>query len=291
MHLERELSNLKDILGERKAKRLSHVTKLKGTPSEQSSRKFETSNQQGTSIFQSNEKQTQFEDKVHIEISHFPSKDDTRPAKRKAKLISVIKKPVLEEDIKQYCTDLSLKLQLARISLDEVCSTIEKTCNQDGDISIAQLKGVLKSPPFDLEDKTVREMIARYLIEDHGEPRIVYNEQLTNSFTIVSTILRRLLEYYKIMTSEEEQAVKKQVKNNISICYRRLGYEMAGMKNKIGDFCTEKQLSDLLKANDAVMSKAELNLVILSLFRQTKDAQKLPYFSIFDLFEAQPLPD
>lgn len=279
------MTNLNEIFGERKTKRLSQLTKLRGLNFEQRSSVINLSSFQSTHVAEPDSKTEVLKPFMSMDVNTYSSPVKEQTKKPRYRPLKVFKKRVNIENIKIASADLSLKIQIQRVSLDELCSIIERKCSPDNTISIDTLKNLLSQAPFDLQCSETCESIARYLIEDNNDHKINYDPKLSSPFVIVSAIVRRIFEYYTIPTADEEVIIKNAVKHSLSECYHQLGYEMAGLKSRTGDFCNRQQLHAMLTANDVAVDNNHMNYVMKCLYEFTHDVDKLPFPKVFKVFE------
>jgi uncharacterized phage-like protein YoqJ len=64
------------------------------------------------------------------------------------------------------------------------------------------------SEPFSVANETDIVNLARYLIEETSEEFVLYDSSKKNSVDIIASILKKVLQHYKIPTEKERQLIQ-----------------------------------------------------------------------------------
>lgn len=288
LHLERELNNLKEIHGQRRAKRMSQISKIKGLNLDQRASVFDQLGNHISKLMKSETVPINDDDVLAIDSPLYKTANNPISSSRKKKAKKIIKKRVIIEDIKNEVDTLRIKLQFERITLDHVCKTIEDKCDSENTISIEELKQVLSEHPFSVTDQKTAEQIARYMIEDNSDYKVVYNLQQRGELVFLMAVVRRMLQYYTLLTDSDLVLLYDTMHNRLSLNYKRMGYDMAGMKTKLGERCSKDQLLVLISNHDIAKDSPEADYVLVKLYEVSRNLQKLPYFELFQIFKTEP---
>lgn len=291
MHLERELNNLKEIHGERRNKRMSQLSKIRGFTMDQQGGVPNHFGPQLGNILNFEPTYGNLKLPLPFGSPKNGSIDPSPSSVRRRKPKRIMKKRVILEEIKPKVDALTINLLLRKTTLDQLCNQLENSCGEEGRITIERLKQLFESPPFSESDQIFTEKLARYMIEDNSEPKVAFDDQMTGEWVVLKTVLRRMFEYYVVPSDLQVQELHSKVKKRLSVNYRRIGYDMAGMKTKLGDTCNRDQIIGLLSSYDVATEPFEINFVLVKLFELSGNLQKLPYFELFHIFQAEPLPE
>lgn len=210
------------------------------------------------------------------------------PQQIRKKPVQITKKRVEFDQVKQVGYELALKFRYEKLSFEDICKELMKYCDGNECLSIVKVKEAIQKPPFLLKEPKLIELVARYLVEDNFEIKVIYNENLASPFLVVSTILKRLLECYTCFTDIQETQLSKSIKAVLSTSYRRLGADFASVKSKQGDLCSKEQLLKVFSNCEVYFSPEEFNLILIKLYSLSKDPNKFPFYSIFQCFDAKP---
>lgn len=282
MNLEKELRNLKEIQAERKMKRMSEMGKLKGLSIPENSLSPTHSKPRASFVFGPRKDPASLGN-----LQGGAGTDNKTPKQAQKRNLQIFKKRVEFEQVRQIGYELALKFRHKKLTFSTLCDSLSENCDEHEEISIIKLKEALAKPPFELTDPKIIELVSRYLVEDNFEDKIAYNEKLSSPFLVVSTILRRLLECYIVLTDEEEQKLSREIRHVLSVNYRRLGADFSSIKSKQGDFCSKDQILKVFYSNEVIFSTEEFNLILVKLYNLSQDAKKFPFYEIFKVFNAQ----
>ena len=217
-------------------------------------------------------------------FSKFYNKGDQPKKKR----IRQLKRRVNHEDVSEIGVALSMKFQVERLDLEEVYRKIMSHADNEVEISIENLKEALKSSPFDLSSEKEIELVARYLIEDNDEDKIVYDERTFQSSIVFKSVLRKFLNFYSILSEEDEDTVYRKIQKVLSDYYQRIMSDFAVMKPRVGEFCSRERLINIFRSLDLPLNSPEILSILVKCYEKTKDLNKIHYYSLFSLYDIDP---
>lgn len=199
----------------------------------------------------------------------------------------IFKKKVGLEDIADVSERLSLYLQHQKVAIDEIYAILSKKSDSNEEISIRDLKELLKEKPFEVQSERDREFLARYMIEDNSEDKIIYDERLSAPVATVKSVFRTVLGAYEILAPEVEREVSARLRRILTSNYTKLASDFAGLKSKNGDTCSKEKLLQTFRACDISLDTQEIGLLVSRLYGLTLDSKQLKFFECFKLFDVR----
>ncbi|CAD8141057.1 unnamed protein product [Paramecium octaurelia] len=122
----------------------------------------------------------------------------------------LIVKQVRKSQIEQTVLELKLTLRKNRVSLEDAENIL---FSNDSEISINEIEKKLKEDPFNIKNSN---LLARYLVEDYSEKEFVYEPDLKAPQAQVRSILKNLLQNYKLIFDDQViETVKTFIKHQL----------------------------------------------------------------------------
>lgn len=199
----------------------------------------------------------------------------------------IFKKKVSLEDIAEVSERLSLHLQHQKVAIEQVYNILSKKSDSNEEISIKELKELLKVAPFEVQSDRDRDFLSRYMIEDNSEDKIIYDERLSAPVATVKSVFRAVLGAYEILPPDAEREVAARIRRILTSNYTKLASDFAGLKSKSGDTCSKEKLLQTFKACDISLDTQEIGLIVTKLYGLTLNSKQLKFFECFKLFDVR----
>ena len=140
---------------------------------------------------------------------------------------------------------------------------------------------MLKRDPFDLEYEDAN-LIARYCTEDNTDDKVHYDEMIEVDLTVFKSILRHIIGSYEILSDEVVEQYFKEIKTVIAVKKRNIVETFLKVMKIKEDKVSFEDLKTNFKTNEIKFDKLQLSIILLKLYKETGDADKLPYKLLFD---------
>ena len=94
--------------------------------------------------------------------------------------MQIYKKKVTFENVKNIGYEINLRFRSRNVGLDDLCDYLLEESQNKEKISIRELIDTLQNYRFELDYEN-GQILARYLVEDNRDDKLVYDEERTNS--------------------------------------------------------------------------------------------------------------
>lgn len=142
-------------------------------------------------------------------------------------------------------------------------------------------KVLVTSDPFKLPSKDAI-MMARYLVEDSKQHRIPFEFKSCINFDIFKSILKTLFKNFVSYTMEEFLSIFNQLKEVINPKKVPIVDTFFKLYDIRGNYCDYQQLQNNFQSNEINLNPKEMNVIILGLYRESKNLNHLNYNILFE---------
>ena len=196
-------------------------------------------------------------------------------------------------DVELLVYELQLKLMLREISFDRIIELFRAKSDADDRISLKggcrvtgrRVRAVpavrVNRPPFQLTSRNAM-LLARYLVEDSKQHRILFEFACSVQFDIFRSIMKTLFRNFESYTQEEFDAIFSRLKQAIAPKKLPIVDTFFKLYDIRGNFCDYQQLQSNFQSNEISFSPKETNVIILGLFRQSQNLNHLNYNLLFE---------
>jgi hypothetical protein len=179
------------------------------------------------------------------------------------------------------------KLSLKRVKLDEAFELVissEETGVKD--VALSTIEYNLRKEPFCMAKKEQARLVARYLVEENTEDRIVFDIKRRSSKLIVKSIFKNLIGHINILPMiEVRQHFEKlinDIQNGKSLLMQSIN--SISLKNEKQDFVNQKQLLDGMKQAKIDLNEETTNIMLLHILDKTENPEEIRYNNIYQIF-------
>ncbi|CAD8051667.1 unnamed protein product [Paramecium primaurelia] len=196
-------------------------------------------------------------------------------------------KVIKKDDVQYLGFELNYRLRTKKITLADAIERylFDNKNKKTGEIKLKEISERMQKEPFLLIDEDSALLVARYLTEDNSQEFIVYNDQLTQSTTIVRSILQKLIGNYDILTSEIEIKKTKEITQVISKYKNSLKQYFDQLTSKYEGLLERKQIIETFEYMDIDLTPEQYDFLFLRLFSYSNNTQIFPYIRIFEIFQ------
>lgn len=123
--------------------------------------------------------------------------------------------------------------------------------------------------------------LSRYLVEDSRQHRILFDFECAVNFEIFRSILKTLFKHFEKYSSEEFEQILRELCETINpkkLPVVDTFFKLYGIR---GNYCNYQQLKNNFESNEISLSPREMNVIVLSLYRESKNLGNLNYKSLF----------
>ncbi|CAD8151268.1 unnamed protein product [Paramecium pentaurelia] len=196
-------------------------------------------------------------------------------------------KVIKKDDVQYLGFELNYRLRTKKITLADAIERylFDNKNKKTGEIKLKEISERMQKEPFLLIDEDSALLVARYLTEDNSQEFVVYNDQLTQSTTIVRSILQKLIGNYDILTSEIEIKKTKEITQVISKYKNSLKQYFDQLTSKYEGLLERKQIIETFEYMDIDLTPEQYDFLFLRLFSYSNNTQIFPYIRIFEIFQ------
>ncbi|CAD8054863.1 unnamed protein product [Paramecium primaurelia] len=196
-------------------------------------------------------------------------------------------KVIKKDDVEHLGLELNYRLRTKKITLPDAIERylFDNKNKKTGEIKLKEISERLQREPFLLIDEDSALLVARYLTEDNSQEFVVYNDQLTQSTTIVRSILQKLVGNFEIMTVEIETQKTKEITQVISKYKNSLKQYFDQLPSKYEGLLERKQIIETFEYMDIDLTTEQYDFLFLRLFSYSNNTQIFPYIRIFEIFQ------
>jgi hypothetical protein len=124
--------------------------------------------------------------------------------------------------------------------------------------------------------------MARYLVENSKQHRILFEFKTSINFDIFKSILKTLFKNFVSYTLEEFQSIFGSLKEQINSKKVPIVDTFFKLYDIRGNYCDYKQLQNNFQSNEINFTPKEMNVIILGLYRDSNDLNHLNYNNLFE---------
>lgn len=182
-------------------------------------------------------------------------------------------KTISKEAIKDVAVELRLNLVLSNVQHSELRAVLNE-CGRDR-ISIKDLAAAFKASPSALKaDKAHR--LARYLIEPRTTKEILYDETLDKKVSEVLEGLSSVIGNYTLSHYNNPEAIQESLLEKVNEKLQSFAETLQESADDNGHI-TLSTLQTICNDMQLELSQEEFDYILLTMYRQTKDLDQLPY--------------
>ncbi|KRX00182.1 hypothetical protein PPERSA_10681 [Pseudocohnilembus persalinus] len=118
---------------------------------------------------------------------------------------------VKKQDIQALALELKMRLRSKKLTADNVLDwfVFNKNIRKKEVISIREILYKIKEDPFCIQDSRQALLLARYLVEDNKEDKIIFDEEMAVNLPTVRSRFRYLIGEFKLFSAQEDQYLHK----------------------------------------------------------------------------------
>ena len=204
------------------------------------------------------------------------SRDDSRGGKKVKRV-----HPEIASDIGY---ELSLKLRIRRIRLEEILKQFERSGSK---LSIADLRNMLAQEPFKIKDDNNALLLARYLVEPHDEETLNLDLNRSNDTTAIKNLFRKLVGNYNLLDEDEAKEMGEDLGEIISKYEESLQAQFAMMPESKTGYLSSEQIAQAFDELDISIDPKEFEYLIMNLYEYTGNLKRLDFMKMFEIFETE----
>ena len=125
-------------------------------------------------------------------------------------------------------------------------------------------------------------MLARYLVEDSKQHRILFEFNCSIHFDIFRSILKTLFKNFVSYTKEEFEELFDKLKEVINSKKVPIVDTFFKLYDIRGNFCDYLQLQNNFQSNEINLTPKQMNVIILGLYQESKNLYHLNYNNLFE---------
>lgn len=195
---------------------------------------------------------------------------------------------VAEHEIAPLKAFLRLKLALDQIPVKEGFYYLVRNekLAQEGNIRLTTVEKNLKNEPFSFTEEGQARLLARYLIEDNNELKIIFNPREESKLQVVQSIFEHLVEDIEILDLEEAEHIFDEISKLLSHCKEnlKLCFQQVKKEKKF----TFKEIEQGLKlASLESIDPKYKKWIKIQLFSRSKKPDNFNPYEMFELFSAE----
>ncbi|CAD8147943.1 unnamed protein product [Paramecium octaurelia] len=196
-------------------------------------------------------------------------------------------KVIKKDDVDHLGFELNYRLRTKKITLADAIEKylFDNKNKKTGEIKLKEVSERMQKEPFLLIDEDSALLVARYLTEDNSQEFVVYNDQLTQSTTIVRSILQKLIGNYEILTNEIEIQKTKEITQIIGKYKNSLKQYFDQLTSKYEGLLERKQIIETFEYMGIDLTQDQYDFLFLRLFSYSNNTQIFPYIRIFEIFQ------
>ncbi|KAL4483006.1 hypothetical protein ABPG74_019032 [Tetrahymena malaccensis] len=194
-------------------------------------------------------------------------------------------------DVNKIGKDLRFSLKTKKIRFEEIDHyLITPELRKRGRANIMEIVAILQKEPFCINNDDDALSVARYMVEDNSEDKLIFDEARSNDISVIKTVFRNLVGKYEILTPKEELKIHE----DVSDIFTKFS---SGLKENIQLYTKQKKegfqegvckLEDLEKAMsycDAEFSPRHTDYIIMKIYEDSKDTEKVYYDKLLHVFD------
>ncbi|CAD8176476.1 unnamed protein product [Paramecium pentaurelia] len=189
------------------------------------------------------------------------------------------------EQVQDMGKELSLRLQLKQITVNEACAILIQPAINNS-ISVEQLQEQLLQEPFTMADPNEAKLIARFIVEDVNDEIVSLDPQATVKLPVVKSVFRHLINCYDLLNQEQDKQLWEEVSVIVNKYETALRSQFDQLNKQQHGFMKPKDLFYCLDQLFLDLTDIQKEYVLLRLFAYTNNINKIMHMKIFDVFKA-----
>eukprot|EP01022_Parablepharisma_sp_SALTPOND_P025583 TRINITY_DN5_c0_g1_i1.p1 TRINITY_DN5_c0_g1~~TRINITY_DN5_c0_g1_i1.p1 ORF type:complete len:942 (-),score=200.59 TRINITY_DN5_c0_g1_i1:2152-4977(-) len=189
--------------------------------------------------------------------------------------------PILDrEDVESAAVELRLNLILANTAAEDLRKILFKNCDDDEKVSIHEIARILKRSPTSLKPDDALK-VARYIVEPRTDKEVEYDELLEEQLSTIMEGLLLLIGDYTLDHNSNPGPIQESVLDKLKDKFDYLAEGLQEAADDEGNL-TAVKIEEISTSLDLGLSRDELDYILLSMYRKTKDALKLRYNDLLE---------
>jgi hypothetical protein len=179
------------------------------------------------------------------------------------------------------------KLSLKRVKIEEAFELLivsEETGTKD--VALSTIEYNLRKEPFCMAKKEQARLVARYLVEENTEDRVVFDIKKRSSKLIVKSIFKNLIGHITILPLMDVRhhfdKLINDIQNGKSLLMQSIN--SISLKNEKQDFVNQKQLLDGMKQAKIELNEETTNIMLLHILDKCENSEEIRYNNIYQIF-------
>jgi len=193
-------------------------------------------------------------------------------------------KRVSPDDANDVGYELSLKLRIRRVPLEDVIKQLERSGSR---LSIHDLRNIFAQEPFKIKDENNALLLARYLVEPRDEETVVLDMNRNQDTSSIKNLLRKLVGNYTLLDEDEAKEMGEDLGEIISKYEESLQTQFAMMPESKTGYLSSDQIAQAFEELDINVDAKEFEYLIMNLYEYTGNLKRLDFMKMFEIFETE----
>eukprot|EP00826_Nyctotherus_ovalis_P036529 TRINITY_DN3246_c0_g1_i5.p1 TRINITY_DN3246_c0_g1~~TRINITY_DN3246_c0_g1_i5.p1 ORF type:complete len:597 (-),score=180.80 TRINITY_DN3246_c0_g1_i5:204-1994(-) len=201
-------------------------------------------------------------------------------SRKKGEEVAIVNK----SEIKTIVDEIRLRLILGEIEYSSVQEEVFDCFDDEDAITVYELARMLNRRPLEFTQDTLK--FARYLVEPRNNPKITFNKLRGEKMKQIAERFKATIGEYTVFDKDSKKKHWKSIAEKFKGKARELKDLLKRIESAPG--AVNSTVIDELKKINVQLSPSEADLLLLKMYKKSRQIERLQYAPVLNLLEADP---